>query len=162
MGEPYNARRRIDINWPDGKNCYSFAANCRNPTGTGTISAMPGAKAGFRLVRRFDRRALVDACIADGFDYSGWGGSAQPACPNTHYLVAVFIDGLNIFHFARQREDRQWVHKPGPSQPAHNVTAKGDYLLGTDLSNVPWGHIQLITYLRAPWTGVVVSNGNWA
>jgi hypothetical protein len=69
---------------------------------------------------------------------------------------------LNIFHFARQREDGQWIHKPSASQPAHNVNAQGTYLLGTDLSNVPWGHMKLITYLRAPWAGVAVAKGDWS
>lgn len=161
MGEPFNTARWIkDIKWPEGLNCYSFAANCKEPMGTGLTACLPGAKAGFPLKRMFERKALVDACIADGFDYTGWAGGPQPTCQQTHYLVAVFIDKVNLFHFARQREDRQWVHKPSAAQDPHNM--QGGYLLGTDLSNVPWQPFTLITYLCAPWAGVAVAKGDFA
>jgi hypothetical protein len=162
MGEPItasNGAKLISVDWPSGLNCYSFAARCRNPGGAGKIACLPGAKAGKPITQQFTERALVDACVADGFDYSGWAGGAQPACPETHYLVAVFLDQRQSFHFARQDEKRQWVHKPSAPQDAHNM--QGGYILGTDLSNVPWQPFRLLTYLRAPWTGVAVAKGDW-
>jgi hypothetical protein len=163
MGEPItanNGAKLLSVNWPNGLNCYSFAARCQNPGGAGRIACLPGAKAGKPITQQFTRKDLVDACFADGFDYSGWaGGGPQPACPSSHYLVAVFLDQRNSFHFARQDEQRQWVHKPSAAQNAHNM--QNQYILGTDLSNVPWQPFTLIAYLRAPWAGVAVARGNW-
>src|SRR6266478_4587779 len=103
MGEPYsaaNASKAINVEWPNGLNCYSFAARCRSPAGTGLIGCLPGAKAGKGVTQAgLTARALVDACIADGFDYSGWAGGPQPACWPSHYLVAVFMDDAHSFHF---------------------------------------------------------------
>lgn len=166
MGEPFNAARLINVPWPDGLNCYSFAARCDRPKGftpgmeipKGVYYCLPGAKAGVPVRQGFKPKALVDACIADGFDYTGWGGGPQPPCPESHYLMAVFTD-RNSYHFARQERDGQWVHKPSARQLAHNMV--NSWLLGTDLSNVPWAPAVLITYLRAPWSGVVVASGSW-
>src|SRR4029077_4147800 len=99
-------------------------------------ACLPGAKAGAGVKQAtLTARSLVDACIADGFDYTGWGGGPPPGCAASHYLVAVFMDARHSFHFARQDEIakvRQWVHKPSAAQGAHNL--QNNYLLGTDLS----------------------------
>ncbi len=159
--------------WPNGLNCYSFAAKCNAPGGAGAVACVPGAVAGRAVTAgTITKVTLHQACVADGFEDVSGGviGSDHkfrnpPACDANHYLIAVFYDTRHSFHFARQLADgssnaRQWVHKPSAAQDAHNM--QGGYWLGTDISNVPWGpEFEFVSYLKAPNAGVTVNRANF-
>ncbi len=159
--------------WNNGLNCYSFAAKCANPAGAGLVSCVPGVRGGRAVTAQAITPTLLhQACVADGFiDLSGGVLSNAhkfrnpPASRIGHYLVAVFYDTRGSFHFARQLADgtanaQQWVHKPSAAQDAHNM--QGNYWLGTDISNVPWGpYFEFVSYLGAPNAGVAVNVGNF-
>jgi len=63
----------IMVPWTNGLNCYSFAAKCDMPGGTGAVSCVPGARAGASVTAvTIDKKSLYHACVADGFeDVSG-------------------------------------------------------------------------------------------
>jgi len=159
----------IMVPWTNGLNCYSFAAKCDMPGGTGAVSCVPGARAGASVTAvTIDKKSLYHACVADGFeDVSGgvigsdYKFKNPPHCDNAHYLVAVFYDNRHSLHFARQLADgsknqRQWVHKPSAVQDAHNM--QNAWYLGEDISNVPWGpYFEFVAYLIAPLSGVTVN-----
>jgi hypothetical protein len=172
MGKIYNPKDLINVVWPTGLNCYSFAAKCTNAGGAGNVACVPGARAGAPVTSAtIDPRRLYEACVADGFeDVSGgvlsnaYKMQNPPAPRDGSYLVAVFYDTLHSFHFARQLADGsakklEWVHKPSAQIAPSNT--QGNYSLGTDISNVPWGRFQFVAYLRAPNTGVTVNRGNF-
>ncbi len=103
----------IMVPWTNGLNCYSFAAKCDMPGGTGAVSCVPGARAGASVSgATIDKKSLYGACVADGFeDVSGgvigsdYKFKNPPHFDNAHYLVAVFYDNRHSFHFARQLAD---------------------------------------------------------
>lgn len=174
MGELIkNGNGGIAVDWPDGLNCYSFAAKCVNPGGAGPVACLPGAKAGSPVTTaNITKTSLYQACVADGFEDVSGGviGSDHkfknpPTCPQGKYLIAVFFDTRNSFHFARQLSDGtpkslQWVHKPSAPQNAHNM--QNAWYLGTDISNVPWRPpFEFVGYLMAPLAGVTVNRGTF-
>lgn len=172
MSKPITARNQdklIAAPWPNGLNCYSFAAKCQNPGGVGLVACVPGAVAGAPVsAATITPELLFRACVADGFeDASGGVLSSQHKFSNLppsvagKYLIAVFYDARRSFHFARQVGDgtlatRQWVHKPSAAQDAHNM--QGGHVLLEDPSDAPWGpHFQFVGYLRAPQNGLTVN-----
>lgn len=164
-----NANKIVGVQWPNGLNCYSFAAKCQNPGGAGPVACVPGAKAGAPVLQAgITAQTLWAACIADGFtDASGgvllnnYKMANPPPCSGAEYLVAVFLDTRNSFHFARHLDaspKRMWVHKPSAVQDAHNM--QGGYYLLDDISNATWGpYFKFVGYLKAPMAGVTVNRG---
>ena len=164
----------ISVDWPDGLNCYSFAARCAVPGGAGPVACVPGAKGGAPVTAStITKASLYQACVADGFEDVSGGviGSSHkfknpPKAPLGKYLVAVFYDTRSSFHFARQLADgtpksAQWVHKPSAPQNAHNM--QNGWYLGTDISNVPWSPpFEFVGYLLAPVAGVTVDRGTFS
>lgn len=164
-----NAGKIVGVRWPNGLNCYSFAAKCDNPGGAGAVACVPGAKAGAPVLQAgINARTLWAACIADGFEDASGGVLSNaykmanpPVCGGHEYLVAVFLDTRGSFHFARHLDNsakRAWVHKPSAVQDAHNM--QGGYYLLNDISNANWApYFSFVGYLKAPMAGITVNRG---
>jgi len=167
-----NLNKGVEVAWENGLNCYSFAAKCAAPKGSGLIACLPGAAGGQPVTQsKITPVTLHNACVSDGFiDVSGGVISSDykfknpPTCESTNYLIAVFYDTRKSFHFARQLADgsinkHKWVHKPSAAQSAHNM--QGGWYLLDDLSNADWGNFEFVSYLKAPNAGIAVNKGTF-